>query len=467
MTNSQRVVLLEFNELTPSLMSRFIETGRLPNFKRFYDESLVFTTVAAEREPHLEPWIQWVTVHTGLNYQDHKIFHLNEGHGLDRPRVWEILAEHSLRSWICGSMNVRQPASALCDVLPDPWCTKVTPQPEQLKPFFAFVQQNVLEHTNNQQGLTTKDYLSFLRFMALHGLSSATVRDIVEQLIRERQTGDKWKRVVLLDRLQCDVFQHYFVRHKPHFSTLFLNSTAHYQHAYWDSMDPEAFSHRPSAETVAKFEKAIQFGYEQMDELLGRIVRFAGPETTVVFTTGLSQQAAGDAAYVFYRPRRFESLPELAGVQSPCTAAPVMTQQFYLEFQNAATAAEAHASLQRLTADGRPLLEMRLEGHRIFTGCARHDVVAEDTAIAGGVRPARFGELFYLMETGKTGIHHPYGLFWVRTPAHRHAVEQQPVPLAAVAPTLLSMFGVTPPSYMAKPVDVGLGGRHEMVAALA
>ena len=80
---------------------------------------------------------------------------------------------------------------------------------------------------------------------------------------------------------------------------------------------------------------------------------------------------------------------------------------------------------------------------------------------------ARFGELFYLMETGKTGIHHPYGLFWVRTPAHRHAVEQQPVPLAAVAPTLLSMFGVTPPSYMAKPVDVGLGGRREMVAALA
>ena len=51
-----------------------------------------------------------------------------------------------------------EPASALCEVLPDPWCTKVTPQPEQLKPFFAFVQQNVLEHTNNQQGLTTKDY---------------------------------------------------------------------------------------------------------------------------------------------------------------------------------------------------------------------------------------------------------------------------------------------------------------------
>jgi hypothetical protein len=56
--------------------------------------------------------------------------------------------------------------------------------------------------------------------------------------------------------------------------------------------------------------------------------------------------------------------------------------------------------------------------------------------------------------------------FWGRTPARRHAVEQQPVPLAAVAPTLLSIFGVTPPSYTAAPVGVGLGGRREMVAAL-
>jgi hypothetical protein len=66
MPNTQSVVLLEFNELTPSLMSRFIGSGLLPNFKQFYDESLVFTSVAAEREPNLEPWIQWVTVHTGL-----------------------------------------------------------------------------------------------------------------------------------------------------------------------------------------------------------------------------------------------------------------------------------------------------------------------------------------------------------------------------------------------------------------
>ena len=71
MDNRSSVILLEFNELTPSLISRFIAEGRLPNFKRLYDESRVFTTDATEDawedKRLLNPWVQWVTVHTGVN----------------------------------------------------------------------------------------------------------------------------------------------------------------------------------------------------------------------------------------------------------------------------------------------------------------------------------------------------------------------------------------------------------------
>jgi len=35
-TNSS-VILLEFNELTPTLVHRFMSAGKLPNFKRFYE----------------------------------------------------------------------------------------------------------------------------------------------------------------------------------------------------------------------------------------------------------------------------------------------------------------------------------------------------------------------------------------------------------------------------------------------
>jgi predicted AlkP superfamily phosphohydrolase/phosphomutase len=103
---SNKVILLEFNELTPSLMNKFIDDGRLPNFKKFQSESEIFETMATEVSPDLEPWIQWVTLHTGLDYCDHKVFHLNEGHKLPAPRIWDRVSEHGMKSWVCGSMNV-------------------------------------------------------------------------------------------------------------------------------------------------------------------------------------------------------------------------------------------------------------------------------------------------------------------------------------------------------------------------
>src|SRR5262245_53443715 len=102
---SDPVILLEFNELTPSLIDRFIGEGELPNFSRFRNESQTFITEAEERAPFLEPWIQWVTVHSGLNYRRHGVFHLDEGHKLTADRVWDVVAERGANALVCGSMN--------------------------------------------------------------------------------------------------------------------------------------------------------------------------------------------------------------------------------------------------------------------------------------------------------------------------------------------------------------------------
>ena len=41
--SEKSVILLEFNELCPTLMERFMEEGKLPNFQRFYRESEIYT----------------------------------------------------------------------------------------------------------------------------------------------------------------------------------------------------------------------------------------------------------------------------------------------------------------------------------------------------------------------------------------------------------------------------------------
>ena len=52
------IILLEFNELVPRLMSKFIAEGALPNFARLYREAEIYTTEADEDHPYLEPWIR-------------------------------------------------------------------------------------------------------------------------------------------------------------------------------------------------------------------------------------------------------------------------------------------------------------------------------------------------------------------------------------------------------------------------
>ena len=134
MKSNTRMIVLEFNELTPALMQRFMSEGKLPNFARLYEEGQIYTTTAEEKAPHLDPWIQWVTVHSGLNFRDHGLERLNEGHTLKTPRVWDLLAGTGRRSWICGSMNIAAARGPEVSVLPDPWTTSLQPSPAAGKP---------------------------------------------------------------------------------------------------------------------------------------------------------------------------------------------------------------------------------------------------------------------------------------------------------------------------------------------
>ena len=265
------VVLLEFNELTPSLMERFIAEGCLPNFKALHDESEIYATEAGEKYPYLEPWIQWVTVHSGLNYDQHGVFHLDHGRDLARPCVWDLLSERNLRVWLCDSMNVSYRAPINGYVLPDPWSSNIPPFPESLAPYHRFIQAHVQEYTNDRVPLRPTDYLKFLAFMVRHGLSPSTVAAIVEQLASERTGRYRWRRAAIMDRLQFDLFRAIYRRDRPHFSTFFLkqhsSSAAHVlaQHGA-RGVHPEA-----AADEQRELAHAIRFGCESMDRLRRRV----------------------------------------------------------------------------------------------------------------------------------------------------------------------------------------------------
>jgi hypothetical protein len=450
-----RLILIEFNELSPVLMDKFIAAGKLPNFARLRSESDVYLTDAQEAQEHLEPWIQWVTVHSGLTHAEHGITYLDEGHKLTRKNLWDLLSDAGKRVLVCGSMNIDYAKPLNGWVIPDPWATTVEPYPvEELRPYHRFVSANVQEYTRENLALSRREQAEFLAFMLRHGLSPATVTAILRQLIRERSSDVQWKRAVLLDKLQYDVFSSYWKRGRPDFATFFLNSTAHFQHVYWRNMEPEHFKVKPAAGEQAVYQDAILYGYEQMDQIVGRLLGLAGADTTLMFATSLSQQPCltyeETGGKTLYRPTDFDAFLEAVGVSGAADVAPVMAEEFHIRFDTEAMASAAESQLSRLRYGDSTVLGVRREGTDLMCGCRIWERVEPDAVlrIEGDERTIPFHDLFYRVDIVKSGMHHPDGMLWVRRPERRHAEHTGKLPLTSIAPTILEMFGLEVPAYM-------------------
>lgn len=472
MRDSARVILLEFNELSPSLIQRFMADGHLPNFRRFFGESLAFVTDAQEKQENLEPWIQWVTMHTGLSYDQHGVFLLGDGVKCSTKRTWDVVSAAGGRVFVCGSMNLRYDRPINGYVIPDPWTQGVVPNPpHEFDDYLKFVTTNVREHTNERVPLGAGDYVAFLKFMASHGLSAATVRYILGQQIGERFAPQyKWRRAVVLDRLQFDLFRHYYRKLDPHFATFFINSTAHFQHMYWRNMDPSGFVVQPTADDQADHSGAVLYGYRQMDWIVGQVMALAGPDRTVVFSSALGQQPClkyeDQGGKVFYRPKNIEAFLAYIGLTIAHQVEPVMSEEFNLHFASEADAIAAERVFAEVKVNGRPAMRTRRTGRDIITGCGIFDQIERNSTITSAANPAPtpFFELLYQAEGMKSGMHHPDGLFWVRQPDRRHATPADRVPLRACAPTLLELCGIEPQPWMEVPSLLG-GGRPATAAA--
>lgn len=446
---SKRLLLLEFNELCPHLLDRWIGEGELPNFKRFRDASEAYVTVADADPPALEPWIQWYSMHTGLSYDQHGVFSLTDGPKAGHPDIWGILRDAGLRTASCCSMNTKGfyvPGSLY---MADPWCTTEAAYPEELNIFHTFVSETVREYTNPSSARRLGDMARFMWFLTTHGLRARTVSDTVAQLCSEKLIDRSlaWRRPAVLDWMQRDVFLHYYKKIRPDFATLFLNSTAHLQHSYWRYMEPEHFEGKANDEDIRRYRGAILFGYKNMDRLLGDFFQLEDENVTLVLASALSQQPflkhEAIGGQHFYRPRDLDRLLAELEVR-PQQVQSVMTHQYVMEFNDMTERDEAFGRLKAVTCDGEEVFGIRKHSdNTLYFGCQLRTVVARDAQLSlsrGANTTQPFYEVFYLIEQTKSGSHHPDGVLWFKTGTGR--IHQEKVSVRDVFPTLLDFFDV-------------------------
>ncbi len=449
------VILMEFNELCPPLLTRWMAEGRLPNFSRLHRQSDVFLTEADVSDPaQLEPWIQWYSAHSGLAYDQHRVFHLSDGARAGHEDIFTSLLAAGRRVGSFASLNLCPFAAEGSFFVADPWTDQGNASPPELNIYNHFVSHQVREYSNAGARLSRADTGRFLAFLLRHGLSAATITMIARQLLSER-TGDprlSYRRASVLDAIQYDMFRHYYQRTRPHFATFFINSTAHFQHSYWRHLDPEAFTVQPDAAEMAVYGDAVRYGYEAMDRLVGRFLTLAKRhDATLLFMTALSQQPflrhEELGGQHFHRLRDVDAFLDRLGIVRQ-SVEPTMTHQYMLRF---ADAAECGRARERLSA-----LEMAEGGRRLFDfadrdagdeqalyfGCQISTRTAPDSLVIDRACDSelRFGDLLYRIDAIKSGRHHPEGALWIAGGSGR--VHDDRVSILDLFPTLADWFGV-------------------------
>jgi Type I phosphodiesterase / nucleotide pyrophosphatase len=456
-----KVIFAEFNELCPWLIDQWMAEGLLPNFRAMHGQSAVFETFADVTDPaNLEPWIQWYSLHTGLSFDQHKVFHLTEGAQASHDDLWRIAHAAGRKVMNFAGMNARPfdfPGSVY---VADPWCENGNASPRALNIYNRFVGANVREYSNPDARLTAADYAKFLSFMVLHGLRPGTVAALAKQLIEER-TKDRrlsWKRATLLDRMQMDVFRYYYRKTQPDFATFFINSTAHLQHSYWRQFQPDAFAVRPNAESSALYGDAVKTGYIAMDRLLGAFLAQADANgAMLVLATALSQQpylAAEDSGGKhFHRLRDVDHFFRRFALPHR-DIDPTMTHQYFVRFDSDADRAKTHDALAAFKlADGRALFGFndRTEDGLYFSCDIYTQIDGNVTVTAPHGDTLKFQDIVYKIDATKSGRHHPAGALWFRTGTHSRS--KTPVSILDIFPTTLDLLGienVTPPDRTGK-----------------
>lgn len=454
------VILLEFNEICPTLLQQFMARGELPNFRRFYESSQVYVTDAREEHPNLEPWIQWVTVHSGKPYDDHGVFYLGDGRNLRSKCVAELLSDAGIRVGVFGSMNTNY-TQLNGYFVPDPWDKDGKAHPSWLQPYYDVVSRQV-QAASHKGPMSTADKATLAWFLARHGLRFQSGVAVIKQLLAERkQPALEWRRASLFEELQYDLFRWLNRKFKTQFATLFCNSTAHYQHYFWRNMEPEKFDRPPDATDDESLRSAIHYGYERMDCLLGR-VQNDYPDATLILCSALSQKPWVDTVKCTYRPSPFERLLTFAGIDAAqVEIRPVMAEDFFIDCRTSEDASSVIGKLEGLRVDGEQAMRIRHEGNSVWTQCVVTTSDINDLAVVnestGSTMP--FRELFQMVHSMRSGRHHPDGVLWIRNGTQH--VHQEKVSLSDIAPTILELFGVPQPESM-----LGQALRNEEACAL-
>ena len=462
-TGTKRVLVLELNEITWDLIDPLMKRGLLPNFQALVAGGTRADAWASEAPQHLDPWVTWTTLYTGVPQEVHGLAMLEQDRStVHAKRLWEYLRDAGLRIGMFGSANSWPPQPVDGFWVPGPFSRDFATYPKELAPIQALNVGLTRGHTAGSEGAAARPKMSRLvpQLVKL-GLRPAMLALMAKEMLGiRRNPRTRWRMPALQPFVNLDLFARLYGQHRPHFATFHSNHVAYYMHRFWRAMDPSAFEVPPSADEMATYGKCIEHGYVTADRLLGAIRRMAGPDVNLAVLSSCGQQPATGGRYTEDQRNghaglqiRIRCLLEALGVTDRATYSNLMAPQWKIDLDDPALrdrTVELIGKARNVTRDTAPFA-VHLEGGSLCVGPYRNQQIDDTLELhtPSGVRRLAARELMEQhAEVAKSGRHHPKGVLLLNGPDVRRGVDLGPCDNLDLAPTLLHLLGQSVPRVM-------------------
>ncbi len=429
----KRVIQFELNELSTAAIMHDIKQKKLNNFKKILEEWCCLETTSEQKYQHLEPWIQWISAHTGKTFAEHQIFHLSESARLQHPQIWETLSQFGLDSCIVGSMNAHRGGSQGGFFFPDPWSKDGETHPESIQPLWNLISSKVKTHATAP--LTKRDLWKGFLLCQQFKLPLSLYTTIFKQLVTQKLFPlKKWRMPAIFDWFLTEIFRYLLKADQCRYYTLFLNACAHYQHHYWRHFQKELFDSSINSPDCGKHDNPLSYGLRQHDKVVQLAIEYAkNPENLVIIATGLSQvpytiaeSQGGENYYRLLHHQRLLTQLDLAD----CRALPLMSRDWQVVADNKKALDRAKEALAHLKIMGKNLfrIEKNTDNSLFIETAVTQHINPDESIIFKNNHDLGAFKKFFRKTAIKSGHHCGRGSLWLsQAPKNINNTESLPI----------------------------------------
>ena len=234
---NKKILVIHLNEFNLKFLKNGALKYKCKNINKFLKYKKIKTySVDKIQDKNLDPWVQSVSINTGLKSKNHKMYNLGQKVPKKLNQVWDILSKQNIKCAIWGTMNSTYINNKNIKIFfPDPWNNKTLIKPNKLNNFFKLPRVYAQNYTNFEISKNLNSIFSFLTSCFKYGIMSYFIKHIFLYLKIFISSGFKnYFLFFLFDIISLKLFNNLTKNKDLNFSLIFLNSLAHFQHNNWD-----------------------------------------------------------------------------------------------------------------------------------------------------------------------------------------------------------------------------------------